>query len=67
LAASGSYRQYSHAPSRYPSTTGAIASVAAVKVPLKIASAMACRSIAIEIPCRTRLSSKRGSYVGKPT
>ena len=34
---------------------------AGVRVPLKIASVMASRSIAIEMAWRTRLSAKRGS------
>ena len=40
---------------------GAITEVAGVRVPLKIAVAIASRSMPIEIAWRTRLSAKRRS------
>jgi hypothetical protein len=44
---------------------GAMTDVAGVRVPLKIAFAIAARSIPIDSAWRTRLSSKRSSYVGR--
>jgi hypothetical protein len=51
-AASGSKTQYSQTSCREPATTGETTDVAGVKEPLKIASMIGCRSMAIEMARR---------------